>query len=151
MSTWDDYKREEYSNEALVGKYRCVIVDVEEAISKSSNLPMIVITVRPSGSKFKVKTYLVKNEKFNQNATSFFDSFPEIEEGDFNFISWIGCEGAAMFGEDKNGYTALKYFISASRAESLPPFEGEKPERQTVTTLDEEEGDPEDDDDFPFV
>lgn len=146
MSDWG-YKREDHQMDALKGKVRCVITDVEEAVSKSSGLPMIVITVRPSGTKFKVKTYIVKNDNFNRNMTTFFDSFPEIEEGTFNFVEWVGCVGAADFGEDENGYTRLKWFIPASKAESLPPFEGEKPERQTVAKLEEVE---EDDDDFPF-
>ena len=148
MSDWG-YQREERQMDALKGKYRCVIVDVEETVSKSSGNPMIVITVRPSGTTFKVKTYLVKNDKFNQNATAFFDSFPEIKEGTFNFVEWVGCVGAADFGEDENGYTKLKRFISASRAEGLPPFEGEKPERQTVTQLEEEPAG--DDEDMPWV
>lgn len=148
MTDWN-YQREETRTDALKGKYRCVIVDVEETVSKTSGLPMIVITVRPSGTKFKVKTYLVKNDKFNRNATSFFDSFPEIEEGTFNFVEWIGCVGAALFDEDEQGYTKLKWFISASKAEGLPPFEGEKPERQTVTKLEKEVEESEDD--LPWV
>ena len=147
MNDWG-YQREEHQTDALKGKYRCVIVDVDEGTSKSSGLPMITITVRPSGTKFKVKTYLVKNDNFNRNATSFFDSFPEIEEGNFNFIEWIGCVGAARFDEDEQGYTKLKWFIPFSKQEALPPFEGEKPERQTVSKLVEET---DDDDDLPFV
>lgn len=143
------YQRESSKIDAVKGKRRCVIVDVEEGTSKSSGLPMITITVRPSGTKFKVKTYLVKNDNFNKNATSFFDAFPEIEEGDFNFISWIGCEGAAEFGEDDQGYTKLKWFLNSEKSEGLPPFEGEKPERQTVTKIEEEPlGE---DEDLPWV
>lgn len=141
------YTRES-SSDALVGKYRCVIVDVKDGVSKSSGLPMITIFVRPSGTKFKVMTWLVKNEKFNQNATRFFDAFPEIGDGNFNFVEWIGAEGAAEFGEDERGYTTLKWFISGRQAEGLPPFEGEKPERQTVTKFEEEEGTEED---LPWV
>ena len=147
MNDWG-YQRDETKMDALKGKFRCVIVDVEDGVSKSSGLPMITITVRPSGTKFKVKTYLVKNDKFNQNATQFFDAFPEIGDGNFNFVEWVGAEGAATFGEDENGYTKLKRFISADRAVDLPPFEGEKPERQTVTKLEEAE---DDDDELPFM
>lgn len=143
-----NYQREDTRSDALKGKYRCVIVDVEETTSKTSGLPMIVVTVRPSGTKFKVKTYIPKNERFNRNMTAFFDAFPEIEDGNFNFIEWIGCEGAAEFGEDEQGYTRLKWFISASKAEGLPPFEGEKPERQTITALEEEQEEP---DDLPWI
>ena len=148
-SAWDSYKREEReSAEKVTGKLRCVIVDVEDGVSKSSGKPMITITVRPSGTTFKVKNYLVKNEHFNRNATQFFDAFPEIGDGNFDFLSWIGCEGAADFAEDENGYLKVKYWLSASRAENLPPFEGKKPERQVVTNLSAEDAG---DDDLPWV
>ncbi len=144
MSTWDDYQREEREESAKVtGRLRCVIVDVEETESKTSGLPMIIVSVRPSGTVFKVKSYIVKNEHFNRNMTQFFDAFPEIPDGNFNFIEWFGCEGAAMFDLDDRGYMKVKYWIDAGRAEILPPFEGEKPEKQTVTTL-TEDADPED-------
>ena len=144
MSDWG-YTRE---SNALEGKYRCVIVDVEETTSKSSGLPMIVVTVRPSGTKFKIKTYFPKNDSFNRNMTKFFDSFPKIGEGNFNFVEWIGAEGAANFGEDDQGYTKVKSFLSPRQAEGLPPFEGDKPEKQTVSQLTE---DPGDDEDLPWV
>lgn len=146
MSTWDDYQREEREESAKVtGRLRCVIVDVEETESKTSGLPMIVVSVRPSGTVFKVKSYIVKNEFFNRNMTQFFDAFPEIGDGNFNFIEWIGCEGAAMFDLDDRGYMKVKYWIDAVRAEILPPYEGEKPEKQTVTTLTDAEDDGESD------
>ena len=94
MGNWSKYTREEREEVAKVtGKLRCVIVDVEEAVSKSGN-NMIVISVRPSGSPAKVKYWLVDNDYFNRNATQFFDAFPEIPDGDFTFEKWIGCEGA---------------------------------------------------------
>ena len=149
MSTWDDYQREEREESAKVtGRLRCVIVDVEETESKTSGLPMIIVSVRPSGTVFKVKSYIVKNEHFNRNMTQFFDAFPEIGDGNFNFIEWIGCEGAAMFDLDDRGYMKVKYWIDAVRAEILPPFEGDKPEKQTVTTLTDAEDD--DDGSLPF-
>lgn len=40
----------------------------------------------------------------------------------------------------------IKRFISADKAEGLPPFEGEKPERQTVTKFTEDDSD----DELPF-
>ena len=148
MSTWDDYKREEREESAKVtGRLRCVIVDVEETESKTSGLPMIIVSVRPSGTVFKVKSYIVKNEHFNRNMTQFFDAFPEIGDGNFSFVEWVGALGAAMFDLDERGYVRVKYFIDAVRAEDLPPFEGERPERQSVSKLDDEDGL---DDDMPF-
>ena len=150
MSVWDSYKREENEHRSnITGKLRCVIVSAECKTSKSGN-PMIEIKVRPSGCKFSVTTWLVKNDSFNRNATQFFDAFPEIGDGNFNFIEWIGAEGAADFGEDDKGYLKVKWWIDAVRASSLPPFEGDKPERQTITTLTEEEP-YDDDDDLPFM
>ena len=111
---------------------------------------MIEIKVRPSGCKFSVTTWLVKNDSFNRNATQFFDAFPEIGDGNFNFIEWIGAEGAADFGEDDRGYLKVKWWVDAVKAQSLPPFEGDKPERQTITSLTEEEP-YDDDDDLPFM
>lgn len=149
MSAWDDYQREEREPESkITGKQRCVITAVEEKTSKASGLPMIEITVRPSGCRFTVKSWLVHNDNFNRNATQFFDAFPEIGDGNFDFLTWVGAEGAAMFAEDENGYLKVKYWLDAVRAESLPPFEGDKPERQTVTKL--EDAEPEEDD-LPFI
>ena len=150
MSNFDDYQREEREQESKVtGKQRCVITAVEESVSKTSGNPMIIVSVRPSGCRFSVKNYIVKNEYFNRNMTSFFDAFPEIPEGNFNFVEWVGAEGAAMFGEDDRGFIKVKWFLSPTQAASLPPFEGEKPERQTVTSL--EEGDDEEGSDgLPF-
>jgi hypothetical protein len=143
MSSWDDYKPEVTSE--ATGKRRCVVVDAEETTSKSSGLPMWVITVTPNGSKAKVKNYIVKNEYFNRNMTSFFDSFG-IERGDFNSLGWIGAIGGAEFGTDENGYLKVKWFLSPKQMESLPAWQGEVPERQTVTEMAELE----DDGDLPF-
>ena len=143
MGNWSNYHREEAEFTPTVGKMRCVITDAEEKVSKTGN-DMIVITVTPSGSKAKVKYWLVDNEYFNRNATQFFDAFPEIGDGNFNVIEWIGCTGAANFTLDENDYLKVKYFISADKAEKLPPFEGNKPERQTVTKMEEEDPDTDD-------
>ena len=139
--TWN-YNREEKEREsAVVGKHRVVIVSAEEGVtganSKKPGTPMIVVKLRPSGRRFTVTHRIVQNEYFNRNMTQFFDAFPEIADGNFNFLEWVGCEGAAMFKEDQNGYTQVNYFLDPVRAADLPPFEGEKPQRQTVTSLEE--------------
>ena len=152
MSIWSDFQREEKEREsAVTGKHRVVIVEADESVtgpnSKSPGTPMVVIKLRPSGRRFTVTHRIVKNDYFNRNMTQFFDAFPEIPFGEQNMLLWVGAEGAAMFKEDANGYTQVQYFLSPERAADLPPFEGEKPERVTLTTLD----DPEDDDELPFV
>ena len=145
MAEWN-YQHEENKGTIAEGDRRCVIVAAEESVSKSSGNPMIVITVRPSGSTAKVKSYIVKNDNFNRNMTEFFAAFPAIEEGNFEFIEWIGALGAAKFGADDRGYLKVKWFLSPDKVENLPPFEGEVPERQTVTKLEEID----DESDLPF-
>lgn len=132
MSTWDDWSREE-APRLEPGDYRVEITAVEETESKAGN-PMIVVTVRPNGSNINIKHYIVKNQYFNRNMTDFFDSF-NIDEGDFNFPTWVGAVGAAKLVEDENGYLKVRWFISESKAEKLPPWQGTMPERQTITTI----------------
>lgn len=132
MSTWDDWSREE-APRLEPGDYRVEITAVEETESKAGN-PMIVVTVRPNGSKINIKHYIVKNQYFNRNMTDFFNSF-NIDEGDFNFPTWVGAVGAAKLAEDENGYLKVRWFISESKAEKLPPWQGTMPERQTVTVI----------------
>lgn len=138
MSNWNDYKREEASR-LEAGDYRVEIVDVEEGESKAGN-PMIVITVKPNNSNIKIKHFIVKNDWFNRNMTDFFDSF-NIEEGDFNFVGWIGAVGAAKLKEDENGYLKVAWFIKKDKADKLPEWVGEMPERQTVTEFEKVESD----------
>lgn len=129
MSNWDDYKREEHAK-LEPGDYRVEIVSAEEATSKSGN-PMIVIGVKPNGSNITIKHYIVKNEYFNRNMTDLFDSF-NIDEGDFNFLTWVGAVGAAKLKEDEQGYLKVAWFIKKDKADKLPEWVGEMPERQTV-------------------
>ena len=148
MSNWSDYQREEREHESkITGKLRCVITAAEEGVSKTSGKPMIIVTVRPSGCRFTVKNYIVKNDNFNRNMTDFFDTFPSIGEGNFDFLTWVGAMGAANFGEDERGYLKIKWWVTSDKANTLPPFEGDIPEQQSVSTLEELEGD---DGDLPF-
>lgn len=152
MGNFSNYQREDSAvNNKLTGKRRCVIVGAEESVSKKSDLPMIIIAVKPSGCNFTVKTYIVNNENFNKNMTVFFDAFPDIQEGNFDFVSWIGAEGAANFKEDESGFLKVGRFLSPEQAVNLPPFEGTKPPKQTLTSLDDEEEEEDDDGELPFV
>ena len=144
-----DYVREEQSR-VEEGDHRVVIVDVQEKESKKGN-EMIVITVTPNGSDIKINHYIVKNEYFNRNMTQFFDSF-NIDEGDFNFPTWIGAVGAARLKEDDNGYLKVSWFLNKKKAEKLPEWIGEKPERQTITEIAAMSGFKEiPDDEVPFI
>ena len=148
---WNFQREDRERESAVTGKHRVVIVDASEGVtganSKNPGTPMIIIKLRPSGRRFTVTYRIVKNDWFNRNMTQFFDAFPEIKIGDFNFLSWIGAEGAAMFKEDDRGYTQISYFLTPERAVDLPPFEGEKPAKQEVTTLSDLD---DDDGDLPF-
>lgn len=130
-----NYSRDDAPREVKKGIQRCCILNVEESVSKKSGLPMIVITVQPSGSKAKVNYYIVHNDHFNRNMTEFFDAFPTIKEGNMNFLEWIGAVGAADFGTDDKGYLRVRWFVKPEKAANLPPYEGNKPEQQTVTTI----------------
>lgn len=143
---WSDYKRESGEG-ALTGDYRCVITEVAEKISSSGN-KMLEITVKPSGRNFTVKNWIVQNEYMNQNLTRFFDAFPSIPEGNFDFVTWVGAMGAARFAPDDRGYTKIQRWIPADRAVSLPEWVGDKPIQQEVNSLDDLED--EDDIDIPF-
>ena len=62
-------------------------------------------------------------------------------------LGWVGCVGAARLKEDENGYLEVAWFIDSRRAEKLPPWRGDVPERQTVTDFTPVESD----DDLPFA
>lgn len=132
MSAFDDYEVEE-RKELEPGDHRVVIVEAEQTTSKSSGLPMIVVTVQPNGSNMHIKNYLVKNDYFNKNATALFDSFG-ITRGNFNLLEWVGAMGAAKLIEDEDGYMKVRYFLSPKKQEKLPPWEGEIPQRQQVNS-----------------
>lgn len=150
--SWDNYRREERQR-MEPGDHRVCIIDVEETVSRAGN-DMLVLTLQPSGSKIKIKHYIVDNEYRNRNLTELFDSF-DIEDGDMCFASWIGAVGAARLAEDDNGYLKVKFFINAEKAENLPEWQGEKPMKQTVNNsfaaADSDDFEPlAGDDDVPF-
>lgn len=143
MSIFDGYRREE-STRLEPGDYRVAITGVEETVSKIGN-PMLVVTVRPSGSDIRIKHYIVKNDYFNRNLTSLKDSFGIADE-DNEILGWIGAAGAARLAEDDRGYLKVRWFIHRDKQGTLPPWEGEQPSRQQVQDFEELA----DDDDLPF-
>jgi hypothetical protein len=130
MGNWD-YQRES-ATRTEAGDHRVEIVDAQQGISKSSGNDMIIVTVKPNGGNIKVQNYIVRNEYFNRNMTQFYDSF-NIEEGNFDLLTWIGAVGAARLKEDEKGYLKVAWFIDKKKAEKLPPWVGAMPERQTVS------------------
>ena len=102
MGIFDDFVREE-APRLEPGDYRVEVVDVEEAISKSSGNPMLVITVRPNNTKIKINYYISKNEYFNRNMTEFYNSF-NVDFGDGLFrwnVRIISRHGKAQYRYDK--------------------------------------------------
>ncbi len=144
-----NYTREESTNVGA-GDHRFAVVSAEQKVSKSGK-QMIVVTLKPNGATFTVNDYIVEGEYFNKKMTQFYDS-TGIAEGDFNYLTWVGAIGAARFKEDEQGYLKVAYYINQQRAEKLPAWVGEKPERQTVTEIGGGSGmkDIPEDDDLPF-
>lgn len=134
MGHWNDYKYEE-PQRLKAGDYRVEIVSASEEVSNSGN-PMIVVQLRPNNSRTVIRDYFVKGEFFNQKISRFFDAFPEIEKGNFEFITWTGAIGAARFREDGE-YLKVHYYIDPERAAALPEWIGPKPERTTVMDFEE--------------
>jgi hypothetical protein len=108
---------------------------------------MIVVTLKPNGATFTVNDYIVEGPYFNKKMTQLYDS-TGIQENNFDYLTWVGAMGAARFKEDENGYLKVGFYLNQKQAEKLPPWVGEKPERQTVT-----EGfvDVTEDDELPFA
>lgn len=127
--SWN-YQREERKFETLPeGKYRVRIKSADKAVSKSGN-DMLVLQLEVSGSTKVLYHYIVfmfdKAEITNRMLTQFFDSFKDIEKGDFNINNWIGKVGAAMIKhEEYNGEKREKisYFIAADKQGDLPAWQ----------------------------
>lgn len=123
------YEREERKFEVLPeGVYRIRVRSAEKAVSKSGN-DMLVLQFEVSGSNAILYHYITfmdsRPEITNRMLTSFFDSFKDIAEGDFNMQNWIGKVGACKVKhEEYNGDTTAKlsYFIHKDKQGDLPPW-----------------------------
>lgn len=142
--SWNYTPEESTYENVKPGEYLCVVTGAEEAMTKESHKRMLVISTRINGSNLVVKNYIVEGEYFNRNLTAFFDAFG-IERGDFNYIGWVGALGAVKLVEDEKGYLKVKRYLLPEQAKDLAPWEGELPERQTVTKVVENE-----EDELPF-
>lgn len=126
--SWD-FKREETKFEVLPeGQYRVRIKSADKAVSKVGN-DMLVLQFEVSGSTTILYHYITflndKPEITNRMLTSFFDSFKDIKEGDFNMQNWIGKVGAVKVKhEEYNGDTTAKisYFIHKDKQADLPAW-----------------------------
>ena len=91
---------------------------------------MLVFQFDVSGSSkviYHYITFLPNNPSVtNGQLTQFFDSFKDIQDGDFNFINWIGKVGACKIKhEEYNGEKRerISYFIKADKQKDLPPWQ----------------------------
>lgn len=122
------YKREEQSFEQVpVGKHRIRVLNADKAVSSKGN-DMLALQFEVSGMNNILYHYIVflndRPEITNRMLTSFFDSFKDIKEGDFNMQNWIGKVGACKVNVDKNDpdRTRLSYFIPADKQGELPAW-----------------------------
>lgn len=137
--SWE-FKREETQFEVLPeGQYRIRIIGADKAISKSGN-DMLTLKFEVSGSNAILYHYIVflndRPEITNRMLTSFFDSFKDIPEGDFNMMNWLGKIGACKVKhEEYNGSATAKisYFIKAEKQGDLPEWQ-EPPSRANIGT-----------------
>lgn len=123
------YKREEGEFPQIPeGRYRIRIKSAEKAISKKGN-DMLALQFEVSGSRQILYHYITfmdsRPEITNRLLTQFFDSFPAINEGDFNMDTWIGKVGACQVKHDDDGRAKLHYFIKADKQGDLPPWKNE--------------------------
>lgn len=138
MGNWADFVYVK-PQKAEAGNYRIEIVSAEEKVSSKGN-DMIVVAFKLNGTNTKVNHFFVKNEYFADKISRFFDAFPMLmEDGkpNWNFLTWVGCVGAARFKEGRNGYLEVQYFLTPEKAEKLPAWIGDLPERQTITEFNE--------------
>ena len=152
-----EFQREEQQFEVLPeGKYRVRVRLAEKATSKKGN-DMLVLQFDVSGHSQILYHYIVfledRPQITNRMLTSFFDSFKDIPEGDFNLEHWVGKVGACMVKHDEyNGSPSAKisYFIKANKQDDLPAWV--EPDEALGTTTDNEfMSVPEDVNDLPFV
>lgn len=111
------------------GDYRIRIKNADKAVSSNGN-DMLVLTFEVSGKKSMLFHNIVflndRPEITNSMLTRFFDSFKDIEDGDFNMNNWIGKVGAAhVYHDEYNGEVRakIKYFINAKKQDDLPPWQ----------------------------
>lgn len=116
------YKRTEFP-QIPEGRYRIRVRSAEKAISSKGN-DMLALQFDVSGTKqilYHYITFLDDNPEItNRMLTQFFDSFKDIEDGDFNLAHWIGKVGACQVKHDNDGKAKLHYFLRVNQQADLP-------------------------------
>ena len=102
---------------------------------------MLALQFDVSGYSSLLYHYIVfmpdRPEITNRMLTQFFDSFKDINDGDFNMQNWVGKVGACMVKhEEYNGNTSAKisYFIHADKQADLPPWKDNGTSTNTMVT-----------------
>ena len=124
---WNDYNYTESHYARKPGVYRCMILAAEQTKSNASGLPMLKLTLRPSGTSANVFAYIVGNDYFDENYSRFLDAFPQIREQNFtkdNCYSFRGAVGCVKLILDDNGYfkTAKYPWVPPASVTDLPAF-----------------------------
>lgn len=127
------FKREESGFKPIPeGVHRIRVSSAEKTVSSNGN-DMLTLKFDVSGQSSYIFHNIVflqdRPEITNRMLTQFFDSFKDIPEGDLNLSNWTGKVGACEIKhEEYNGKTQAKvrYFISADKQGSLPPWKEPK-------------------------
>ena len=151
------YKKQE-TMERQPGNYRCIILKAEAGTSKTSGKNMLTIFLRPSGTASTVKAYIVDNDWFDSNFSSFLDAFPALKANSDpnNCFAWRGALGAVKLKVNDDGYfeTAKYPWIPADKAEKLPEFiwrsRDDEPQEMPVLQEFTEISDDESEEEIPF-
>ena len=129
---WKFERTENEFQQIPAGDHRVVIESADKAKSKAGN-DMLVIKLRVSGYQSMLWHYIVFMDEHpeitNRKLTELFDSFG-IEDGNFNLASYVGKAGAAHVKIDDQGYSKVSYFLKKDKAEKLPPWKGDLPEKK---------------------
>ena len=127
------YKREESTSifETIPeGRYRAIIDSAEKAVSQKGN-DMLVLKLSVSGQLSSIWYYIPfledRPEITNRMLTQLFDSF-DIEEGNFNLLSYIGKAGGINVKHDDEGRAKINYLLSKKQQDELPPYVNAKNE-----------------------
>ena len=141
-----NFQREESVGGGLIpeGKHRIRIKAVEKRKSQAGNDYLwfqFDVSGYPSYLFHNITFLKDRPEITNGNLTRFFDSFKDIEEGNFNLQSWIGKVGACTVKhEEYNGEDQAKVnqFIKADKQNDLPAWQ--EPKRKSDGTAPAQSG-----------
>lgn len=144
---FSNYRPEEFEggggSNLKEGDYRVRIDNIEEKVSQKGQ-DMLVLTLAIREADFVFKFYIVDNEYFNRNMTTFYDCF-KIPRGNTETHRWMGRMGTAHIAKGKvrdNGksYWEIAYLIvdrgASAPAQTPPPPKQPAPNYQAPPSPD---------------